>query len=467
MPAPPAITEEYIATHTKVAGHSGHLYVLPAFKTMQNESQSYTAMTALIAEGNFKEHASIVDVARLSWVIFVYYVTELGADITAQLQALDCDIIGVGRIAGKQMTAICRRWRITKRFAITDVAVGKVMSVNIRNRTDPHELIIKIVHAWGSICTTVHCNFDVKVIAAPTMTTVIQEWKDLTSADINMQIGQAKAKSVKKRTAREALIVNVKTELLAAMRASSEGVSTIRFNAGDDHLSLFSVVPPPSQLILRSYDPETGALVYSDLREWCDGGLFAERSLVIHGIAQCAKTPLARAICARLAGASQAGGSTPFYLKVGTADSLCTAMRDGQMREGVPILFDEVTPSVTRGSRPAMSFEDIKHMTEAADTSALDGHNSDIVFARLQPKIFTSNAKSPHDWFRDLPPDIFAMTDAQRLAQPANVAAVFKRCFFLHLTSCVIPQAVRDAHRLASRDELSSQIARFAGPPMA
>jgi hypothetical protein len=141
-------------------------------------------------------------------------------------------------------------------------------------------------------------------------------------------------------------------------------------------------------------------------------------------------------------------------------------MKDGQMREGVPILFDEVTPSACRGSRPAMSFEDVKHMTESADTSALDGRNSDIVFARLQPKIFTSNAKTPHEWFKDLPADIFAMTDAQRLALPANVAAVFKRCFFLHLTSCVIPQAVRDAHQLAARDELRAKVARIADPQM-
>ena len=105
-------------------------------------------------------------------------------------------------------------------------------------------------------------------------------------------------------------------------------------------------------------------------------------------------------------------------------------------------------------------------MTEAADTSALDGRKDDIVFAKWQPKIFTSNAKSPHEWFRELPVDVFAMTDAERLALPANVAAVFKRCFFLHLTTCVIPQAVRDAHRLASRDELSAQFARFAGQEM-
>ena len=336
----------------------------------------------------------------------------------------------------------------------------------ILHQTNPKELIIKIVRSWVSICTTVYANFDVKVIIEPTMASVLQEWKDLTMHDINMQIGEAKAITARKRTAREAFIVNAKTELLGAMRSSSEGVSTIRFDADDDHLSLCSVVPPPSQLILRSYNPETGALVYSNVKEWCDGGLFTERSLVIHGLAQCAKTPLARALCARLARGLQIDGSTPFYLKVGTADSLRQATADGQMRLGVPILFDEVTPSVARGSRPAMSFEDVKHMTEAASSSALDGRSNDIVFAPKQPKIFTSNANSPHEWFRELPVGVFAMTDAQRLALPANVAAVFKRCFFLHLTACVIPQAVRDSHLLASRDEMGVQFGRFVGPPL-
>ena len=114
-----------------------------------------------------------------------------------------------------------------------------------------------------------------------------------------------------------------------------------------------------------------------------------------------------------------------------------------------------------------MSIEDIKHMTESADTSALDGRNSDIVFARLMPKIFTSNAQSPHEWFFELPVDIFTMTDAQRLALPANVAAVFKRCFFMHLTSCVIPPAVIAAHRQANRDALRARIARSSGSGMA
>ena len=102
--------------------------------------------------------------------------------------------------------------------------------------------------------------------------------------------------------------------------------------------------------MLRSYDVLTGAIVETSLRTWMMGGLFGERSLVIHGNAQCAKMPVARAVCAHMAIALQVkSGTAPFYLKVGTADNLRDATRDGQMRPGVPILFDEVTPS----ARPA------------------------------------------------------------------------------------------------------------------
>ena len=178
-------------------------------------------------------------------------------------------------------------------------------------------------------------------------------------------------------------------------------------------------------------------------------------------------------------------GSEPFYLKVGTADVLRTAMREGLMREGVPILFDEVTPSAGRGSRVMMSIECVKHMTESADTSTLEGRNSDIVFARLMPKIFTSNAVSPHGWCDDLPEDVLTilppviagdgsvleparpkMSDAWRLALPANVAAVFKRCFFLHLTECVIPPHVVAAHVQSNRSNLRQRIGGLAGTRM-
>jgi hypothetical protein len=254
---------------------------------------------------------------------------------------------------------------------------------------------------------------------------------------------------------------------MAAMRSGSEGVSSIRFEADDNHVNLISLVPPPSQLTLRSYNVLTGALVQVSLKEWIMGGLFSQRSLVIHGHAQCAKTPVARAVCAFLATRLQAAsGNDPFYLKVGTADTLRDATRDGLMRAGVPILFDEVSPAAPRGSRHAMGIEDVKHMTEAAETSSLDGRCKDIVFAYPQPKLFTSNAASPHEWFNALPIDIFVQTDAQRLALHADVAAVFKRCYFLHVTNCMIPQSVHDRHEADKLASLSAQMSSFVGPDL-
>jgi hypothetical protein len=259
------------------------------------------------------------------------------------------------------------------------------------------------------------------------------------------------------------MIVGSKSELMAAMRAGSEGVSTIRFAADDNHVSLRSLAPPVSHLTLRSYNVLTGALVEVSLRDWIMG-LFAQRSLVIHGSAQCAKTPVARAVCALLAGSLQKDtGKEPFYLKVGTADSLQVAMRDGQMQPFVPILFDEVTPAAPRGSRLAMGFEDVKHMTDVTETTSLDGRCKDIIFGCPQPRIFTSNAATPHEWFRELPPDIFVQTDAQRLAQHANVAAVFKRTFFLHITQCMIPQGVRDAFEAEKMAGFNAQMLTFLG----
>ena len=473
LPAAVAITDDYISSHTEIAGHTGHLYLLPAPLALHPPMQDFKPFEEPSKENAFEEHATLPAVGRKRWVIFEFFGMAHADSVFAQLTQLDCDIVGVGHIDGEQMTAFCRR-SPTRKFVLTGgIAVGKTLTLNVnhggRNTQHVSERVIQTVRAWASLCKLVHSNFDIKNTGGTTtLRNVLREWQGLSSAEINLEIGEAKAKSSKKRTAREALIVNTKSELLAAMRAGSEGVSTIRFDAGDNHVNLSSLVPPPSQLTLRSYNVLTGALVEVSLKEWIMGGLFSQRSLVIHGDAQCAKTPVARAVCAFLAtNLQRESGNDPFYLKVGTADSLRDATRDGQMRPGVPILFDEVSPSAPRGSRQAMGIEDVKHMTEAAETSSLDSRFKDIVFAYPQPKIFTSNAATPHEWFHDLPPDVFVQTDAQRLALHANVAAVFKRCFFLHVNHCMIPQSVRDSFDAEKLASLSAQMAQFIGPDMA
>jgi hypothetical protein len=113
-----------------------------------------------------------------------------------------------------------------------------------------------------------------------------------------------------------------------------------------------------------------------------------------------------------------------------------------------------------------MGIEMLKHVTEATNSTSVDGRGTDIAISFPQPKIFTSNAASPHEWFRELPTDIFLMTDDQRLTLHANVAAVFKRCFFLHVTQCMIPADLVAAFEAEQLAAFGANMAEFLGPPL-
>jgi hypothetical protein len=102
-------------------------------------------------------------------------------------------------------------------------------------------------------------------------------------------------------------------------------------------------------------------------------------------------------------------------------------------------------------------------MTDVIETTTLDGRMKDITFAYPQPRIFTSNAATPHGWFHELPEDIFVQTDAQRLALDANVAAIFKRTFFMHVTGCMIPPDVRAAFEAEKLANFNVQMLDFLG----
>eukprot|EP00973_Karenia_brevis_P040915 5660482-Karenia_brevis.AAC.1 len=105
-------------------------------------------------------------------------------------------------------------------------------------------------------------------------------------------------------------------------------------------------------------------------------------------------------LCACMARIHQHESDTdPYFIKVSTVDILRSAVKTGLMREGVPILFDELNPGQQRGSRPPHSIEDLKQMNEVFNTSSMNGRNSDIEFHALQPRITTCNASSPHGFF--------------------------------------------------------------------
>ena len=57
-----------------------------------------------------------------------------------------------------------------------------------------------------------------------------------------------------------------------------------------------------------------------------------------------------------------------------------------------------------------MSLEDAKHLCEILETTTVDGRHHDISFHRNQPRIFTTNARIPSGWHRELPGHVWSDT---------------------------------------------------------
>ena len=91
----------------------------------------------------------------------------------------------------------------------------------------------------------------------------------------------------------------------------------------------------------------------------------------------------------------------PYYLLVGTVDSLREGQKDGLLQENIPIVFDDLTPGVARGSRPPMSLDDIKHFTEVESGTSVNARCRDINFAPNMPKIVTTSAMDMHQWHKE------------------------------------------------------------------
>ena len=125
-----------------------------------------------------------------------------------------------------------------------------------------------------------------------------------------------------------------------------------------------------------------------------------ETSLILMGDASRGKTSFAKCIAHKLATCLQ-NSVEPYYLFVGTVDSLREGQKAGLLLENIPIVFDDLTPGVARGSRPPMSLDDIKHFTEVENGTSVNARCRDINFSPNMPKIITTNARNMNEWHKE------------------------------------------------------------------
>ena len=71
---------------------------------------------------------------------------------------------------------------------------------------------------------------------------------------------------------------------------------------------------------------------------------------------------------------------------------------------------------------------------------------SDIHFEPMMPRLFTSNASSPREFFDAFPYDLDVMSNAEVLSMNPHALALVKRYAFCKVEQCLIPQRIRDAY---------------------
>ena len=86
----------------------------------------------------------------------------------------------------------------------------------------------------------------------------------------------------------------------------------------------------------------------------------------------------------------------------------------------------------------------MKVLGDIPDGGDMAARCHDLHFEPNQPRIFTSNEKTPHGFHNAFPFNLKDMTNEKVLELDNNTKALLKRYALCEITTCLIPQALRD-----------------------
>jgi hypothetical protein len=272
--------------------------------------------------------------------------------------------------------------------------------------------------------------------------------------EINDDILTSEEKVILKRphTARDIYLHKMGRKLLAYLKELRQSSNiSIELASNPDLLGL-SGFSHLGAIVCRTFNVIDGSRIAFTVEDWLARGFYRTHTLVLHGDAGLGKTPLAMTLLAEVASQLQQGCNwPPYYIKVGTVESLRDASMNGSMKSKVPILFDDLSPDRACGTRTGMPIEVLKLILEVSQSTSVHARFKDLVFASDQPRIFTANAATPHEWHRSLPPNVFDMSDNDRAGLDFNIKAAFKRCCFAFVGHAIVPAEAREQHQQARR----------------
>ena len=277
------------------------------------------------------------------------------------------------------------------------------------------------------------------------------------------------------RTLEQSLVVSCAPNLKLLRKTHEESLqafSLMKRLSDNEKLIGFAQFEALQNLELWGVDFDTWSVFRITVGDFLKKGLFIKFSVVLLGPPRTGKTPAAESMAALMANALQYDEldemKTCYYLKVGTVESLKKV--GSQLVAGVPLVFDDITPSEKRGTRASMSWNELKHLTYITKGSegseALDARNDDITLPPDCPRVFTSNALTPCDWMSGMV-DVSTLSPSgveaalHNNSENVESAAIYKRCVFAYVPECLIPREKRRVYEGDCINSAASKIARF------
>ena len=459
--------QEYIDSHTKLSTKTGHLYVIRGKKAHYQANADSTALDEFGLVVGFDEYKAddYDSIVRKKWQV-VHFSRACDADRMFELLSTLCDVVAVG-VAGETCSAIYHRIGYSKP-KFSGFIIERFYTPKLFGKANSDDIMFRCIEAWWSRHNHVLANF---ATYSPGVGTeyVMVEWANYTEVEIQTEIIDCCVKQkMKTGTPRERFVAENHADLmkLRKLRSVTADITIVKIS-DSSVLEIKIFLPKPSELQCWRRDASDGSMQRFTVKQFIYDGSVVEHTkyaLVIYGAPKLAKTPFAKSVATCLARLHQRKSlAEPYVIVVNTADSLPRG-GDARMKSGVVLVFDDLRPGEARLNRPAHSVEDMKVLGDIADGGDMSARYSDIHFEPMMPRLFTSNASSPREFFDAFPYDLDVMSNAEVLSMNPHALALVKRYAFCKVEQCLIPQSVRDAYE-ASRSaqvlEVGAEI--FAG----
>ena len=314
------------------------------------------------------------------------------------------------------------------------MTVDKCWTLHLKGkRGSVPALIVDAVFAVSMCGASSWRNFDiVGVCHDENLAPLYEETDQLTYNELDGEITHAKSIPSRKRTLRQQQLATIGDRLFRRRSVESKGSHALKQLCSDKHFA-FSQFIGIADLVCKGFHPVTCQDMSYTVKEFLTKGVYSDTTMVVLGDSSLGKTQMCRTLCQAMALGLQQDMPEPYYIFVGTVDILRNASADGLLRSGVPVLYDDLTPGLVRGTRPPMNLDDIAKFTEVVNKSTINARNGDIDMPAGMPKLITTNAMTPGEWHPALPPNALTMTVEERKLLSPQVKAVFKRCIFLNI----------------------------------